>query len=59
MYLAVCLLKEEKFRKIEQMEEYPAVSIGKTKYKKLGYMKKRRLEAYGYLVEAVRLLEGL
>lgn len=59
MYLAACLLKDEEFKKIEHPEEYIAVNIGKTKYKKLGYMKKRKLEAYGYLVEAVRLLEGL
>ena len=57
MCLAACLLKNVEFKRIEQPENYIKANIGTTKYKKLGYMKKRKLEAYGYLVEAVQLLE--
>lgn len=31
--------------------------MAKSRYKKLSYIKKHKLEAYGYLVEAVRILE--
>lgn len=57
MYLASCLLKEQPFQKIEDPQFYIAKSIGQSRYKKFGYMKKQKLESYGYLVEAVRLLE--
>lgn len=57
MYLAACLLTQGAFKKIEHPEIYLEESISKSSYKKLSYMKKRKLEAYGYLVEAVRLLE--
>lgn len=57
MYMASCILKNHPFQKIDNPEQYIADSIGKTKYKSLGYMKRMKLEAYGYLVEAVRLLE--
>ena len=58
MYMASCILKKHPFHRIEEPEIYIEESIAKTKYKKLGYMKKMKLEAYGYLVEAVRLLES-
>lgn len=57
MCLAACLLTGKPFRKVEKPEMYIAESIGQSQYKKLGYMKKQKLESYGYLVEAVRLLE--
>lgn len=57
MYMAACILKNKKFVRIEKPENYIKDSIGKSKYKKLAYIKKLKLEAYGYLVEAVRLLE--
>lgn len=56
MYLASCVLTGSPFRKIQHPEEYIDASIGKTKYKRLSYIKKYKLESYGYLVEAVRLL---
>lgn len=56
MYLATCLLTETPFRKIEHPENYIDQSLGKSIYRKLTYIKKQKLEAYGYLVEAVRLL---
>lgn len=57
MYLAACLLMKQPFREIENPEKYIAASIGQSKYKKFSYMKKQKLESFGYLVEAVRLLE--
>lgn len=57
MYLAACVLTGSTYKKIEHPEEYIDADIGKTKYKKLSYIKKYKLESYGYLVEAVRLLE--
>lgn len=57
MYLAACLLTDRIFKKIEHPEKYLEASISKSSYRKLSYMKKRNAEAFGYLVEAVRLLE--
>lgn len=57
MYMAACILKNKEFVKIEKPEDYLKDSISKSKYKNLAYIKKLKLEAYGYLVEAVRLLE--
>ena len=57
MYLAACLLKEKEFVKIEHPEEYINQKIDQKKYKGLSNIKKQKLEAYGYLVEAVQLLE--
>ena len=56
MYLAACLLTGGTFHKIEHPEDYINQNLGKSIYRKLSYMKKQKLEAYGYLVEAVRLL---
>jgi hypothetical protein len=33
-------------------------NIGKSKFKNLSYIKRLKLEAYGYLYEAVKLLEA-
>lgn len=57
MYMAACVLKNKEFVRIENPEMYIKDSIGKSKYKSLSYIKRIKLEAYGYLVEAVRLLE--
>ena len=57
MYLAAWLLTEAPFRKIDHPEDYIDQNLGKSIYRKLSYMKKQKLEAYGYLVEAVRLLD--
>lgn len=58
MYMAACILKNKEFVRIEKPENYIKDSIGKSKFKSLSYIKKVKLEAYGYLVESVRLLEG-
>jgi len=57
MYLAVCLLKEREFVRIEHPEIYIDQKLNQKKYKGLSSIKKQKLEAYGYLVEAVKLLE--
>lgn len=57
MYLAACLLKQKGFIKIEHPELYIDRKLDNKKYKGLSSIKKQKLEAYGYLVEAVRLLE--
>lgn len=57
MYLAACVLRRKPFEKIYNPDKYIAETIGKSRYKKLSYIKKHKLKAYGYLVEAVRLLE--
>ena len=57
MYLAASVLKRKSFEKITNPERYIAETISGSKYKKLSYIKKHNLEAYGYLVEAVRLIE--
>lgn len=57
MYLAACVLTKTSFAQIENPEKYIDESISKSRYRKLSYIKKQKLEAYGYLVEAVRLLE--
>lgn len=57
MYLAACLLKKQPFRKIEIPEKYISESIRQSTYRKFNYMKKQNLESFGYLVEAVKLLE--
>lgn len=57
MYLAACVLKRKPFGKIENPEGYMGENMAGSRYRKLSYIKKHKLEAYGYLVEAVRLLE--
>lgn len=57
MYLAACLLKQKNFIKIEYPELYIDRKFDNKKYKGLSSIKKQKLEAYGYLVEAVHLLE--
>ncbi|MCH5249898.1 MAG: nucleotidyl transferase AbiEii/AbiGii toxin family protein [Lachnospiraceae bacterium] len=57
MYMAACILKNQTFVRIDKPEEYIKDSIGKSRYKNLAYIKKLKLEAYAYLVEAVKLLE--
>ncbi|MCD8053922.1 MAG: nucleotidyl transferase AbiEii/AbiGii toxin family protein [Lachnospiraceae bacterium] len=56
MYLAACILKNEPFQRITEPERYIDSPMAKSKYSKLSYIKKLKLESYGYLFEAVRLL---
>ena len=57
MYMAACILKNKEFVRIKTPENYMKDSIGKSKFKNLSYIKRLKLEAYGYLVEAVKLLD--
>ncbi len=57
MYFVTCMLKGKEYIKIENPENYIDCNITDRKYKNLNKMKKQKLEAYGYLYEAVRLLE--
>ena len=57
MYLAACLLKEREFSRITDGSIYEEEKISSKKYSKLSYLKKTDLTAFGYVVEAVRLLE--
>lgn len=57
MYLAASVLKRKPFEKIKNPERYIAENMAESRYRKLSYIKKHKLEAYAYLVEAVHLLE--
>ena len=57
LYLASCLLTNSKYKPIIDAHLYANVSIATSKYNKLAYIRKQSLEAYGYLVEAVHLLD--
>ncbi|MDY5576413.1 MAG: hypothetical protein SPF70_02885 [Lachnospiraceae bacterium] len=50
-------MKEKEFAKIEHPEINIEQKIDQKKYKGLSSIKKQKLEACGYLVEAVRLLD--
>ena len=57
MYLAASILtNQEKCPRIVQPEKYIDSKIVSEEYRKLSYIKKAKLEAYGYIVEAVRML---
>ncbi len=56
MYIAACILKGETFFKITDVSAYAEAYIVDSRYSKLSYIRRMDLKAYGYLVEAVRLL---
>ncbi|MCM1090357.1 MAG: nucleotidyl transferase AbiEii/AbiGii toxin family protein [Muribaculum sp.] len=57
MYLAACILERKPFKKLDNPKKYISENMSGSRYNKLSYIKKHKLEAYGYLVEAVRILE--
>ena len=57
MYLAACLLKGTEFSRITNASTYAEEKINSKKYSKLSYLKKTDLTAFGYVVEATKLLE--
>lgn|GEM_PF-2953066 len=57
MYLAASLLAGQPYKVIVHQEQYIQEIISQKGYWKLNHMKKQKLEAYAYLVEAVKLLE--
>lgn len=56
MCLAASVLTGNNFPHIDTPEKYINENIGNSKYRRLSYIKKQKLKAYGYLVEAVRML---
>ena len=56
MYLASCLLTGQKFVPLTDPQAFLQADIGKSKYKKLSYMRKQSTEAFAYIAEALRLL---
>jgi len=58
MCLAACVLaNRDEMVKINNSEDYITEKISMKEYSKLSYIKKMKLEAYGYLVEAVKIIE--
>ena len=58
MYLAASVLTEQEVcPMITNPEKYIDSKIALQEYNKLTYMKKAKLEAYGYIVEAVNMLD--
>lgn len=59
MYLAASVLtNQDSCPMITNPEQYIDSKIELQEYSKLAYMKKAKLEAYGYIVEAVNMLDG-
>ncbi len=56
MYLASCLLTGQPFIRIENPESYLQANIGKSKYKKLSYMRSQNAEAFACIVESLRMI---
>lgn len=60
MYLAACLFVEApKFRTIPSIEDYQDIAITDNRFVKLSYIRKLDLEAYAYLIEAIKLIKGI
>ena len=56
MYLASCMLSDQSFEPIGNPERFLEANIGKSKYRKLSYMRNQSLEAFAYIVESLRLI---
>ncbi len=56
MYMAACMYKGEKFKKITDPTDFIRADIGKTMYAKLSPLKKFDAEAFAYAVQAIELL---
>ena len=59
MCLAAGALTQTDYPKIANAAGYEKERLAGDQYKRLAYIRKRNLEAYGYLVEATRMLEGV
>ena len=59
MCLAASALTQTDYPKIADAAGYAKERLAGDQYKRLAYIRKRNLEAYGYLVEATRMLEGV
>ncbi len=56
MCLAASALTQTDYPKIADATGYAKERLADDQYKRLAYIRKRNLEAYGYLVEATRML---
>jgi hypothetical protein len=56
LYLATCILTDNKFMRIKDSGKYAEESLNGDVMRKSSYMRKLDLTAYGYLVEASKLL---
>ena len=59
MCLAASALTRTDYPKITDAAGYAKERLAGDQYKRLAYIRKGNLEAYGYLVEATRMLEGV
>ena len=59
MCLATSILTDTPYPRIVDGTEYANQRLAGNQYKKLAYIRKRDLAAYGYLVEATKMLEGI
>ena len=59
MCLAASALTQTDYPKIADAAGYAKERLADDQYKHLAYIRKRNLEAYGHLVEAARMLEGV
>ena len=59
MCLAASVLTQTKYPKIANPKEYMKARLVGGQYKRLGYIRKRNLGAYSYLVEATKMLETI
>ena len=59
MCLAASALTQTDYPKIADAAGYAKERLAGDQYKRLAYIRKRNIEAYGYLVEATRMLEGV
>ena len=58
MYMAACLLKRQPYKKIEDPMEFSAQKFYTEDMKKLKYLRKVNLEAYGYAIKAEHLMNS-
>lgn len=58
MYMAVCLLKRQPYKKIEDPMEFSTQKFYTEDMKKLKYLRKVNLEAYGYAIKAEHLMNA-
>lgn len=57
MYLAACLLTGRPFVEIESPERFLKANIGKSRYRRLSYMRGQNVTAFAYIVETLGMIE--
>ena len=56
MYMAMCLLTDTEFERVEDYRDYINSNLEQDKLKPLKYLKKANPEAYAYVVKVDRLM---